>query len=164
MVADSLVPLVARAFYALSDTRTPALVAIGSVVLNLFLLIIFTRYGLAGIGLAYVVSRVLSLSALFGLLGKKMGNLGAAYIMQGAWRMLFASVLSGAAAYATLRFMAPQVDMHTFVGIFAQGITAGGVGVLSYLMLVLTWKLPEVNFVKRWLISAWRLSLHLVRG
>lgn len=164
MVADSLVPLVARAFYALSDTRTPALVAIGSVVLNLFLLIIFARYGLGGIGLAYVASRVLSLSALFGLLGKRMGNLGAEYIMQGAWRMLFASIFSGAAAYATLRFMAPQVDMHTFFGIFAQGVTAGGVGILSYLILALTWKLPEVNFVKRWLISAWRLSLYLIRG
>lgn len=164
MVADSLVPLVARAFYALSDTRTPALVAIGSVVLNLFLLIILARYGLGGIGLAYVASRVLSLSALVGLLGKRMGNLGAEYIMQGVWRMLFASILSGAAAYATLRFMAPQVDMHTFFGIFAQGVTAGGVGVLSYLILALTWKLPEVNFVKRWLISAWRISLRLARG
>ncbi len=163
MVADSLVPLVARAFYALSDTRTPALVAVSSVVLNLFLLMIFARYGLGGIGLAYVASRVLSLSALVGLLGKKIGDLGAAYIMQGAWRMLFASVLSGAAAYATLWFMAPQVNMHTFIGIFMQGTTAGSVGVLSYLALAFVWRLPEVNFVKRWLVSAWQLSLHLGR-
>jgi hypothetical protein len=60
-----------------------------------------------------------------------------------------------------LWFMAPQVNMHTFVGIFMQGATAGSVGALSYLALAFVWRLPEVNFVKRWLVSAWQLSLHL---
>lgn len=157
MIADSLVPLVARAFYALSDTRTPALVAVGTVLVNVILLISFYHYGLAGIGFAYVVSRAFSLAALVMLFGKRLGDVGAPYIVQGAWRMLVASVAAGAAAYGTLQVVAPLVDMHRFVGIFTQGVTAGAVGGLAYLALAMAWRLPEVEFIMRWLKAAWHV-------
>jgi len=159
MLADALVPLVARVFYALSDTRTPALVAVGTVVVNVILLIVFHPLGLAGIGLAYVFSRALSLSTLVALLGKRLGDLGGEQILQGLGRMLPAALLSGLSAYLMLRVIAPLVDMHTFLGIFIQGTVSGVVGVIIYLLV--TWNLPEVNFVKRWLASSWTLTSKL---
>jgi len=161
MVADSLVPLVARAFYALTDTKTPALVAIGTVVVNLILLIMLKPFGLAGIGLAYVASRAFSLATLVALLGKRLTTLGASYILAGLRSMLLAALVSGAAAYGTLHLLAPYVNLHTFIGVFAQGASAGLVGAGSYLAITLYWRLPEVSFVRRWLSAAWRGSQRL---
>jgi putative peptidoglycan lipid II flippase len=161
MVSDALVPLVARVFYALGDTRTPATVAIGTVVTNVLLLLALQPFGLAGIGLAYVLSRAVSLSLLVLLLGRRLGALGGEYILHGAWRMTGAALAAGSAAYATLHLLAPYVDMHTFIGIFTQGVGAGVVGVLTYLGLTTMWRLPEVEFVERWLVSAWRVTKRL---
>lgn len=161
MVADSLVPLVARAFYALGDTRTPALVAIGTVVTNVLLLLWLRVYGLPGIGLAYVVSRIFSLGTLTSLLGKRLGTLGADYIMRGTRRMLAAAVAAGAVAYAGLHLLAPYVNLHTFIGVAAQGAGAGTLGVLAYVALTLVWRLPEVAFVRRWCTAAWQVTTRL---
>jgi putative peptidoglycan lipid II flippase len=157
MVADSLVPLVARAFYALTDTKTPALVAVGTVVINIALLVITRPFGLAGIGLAYIVSRVFNLSLLITLLGKRLTRLGADYILSGAARMLIASLISGGVAYGTLQVLAPYVNLHTFIGVLVHGGLAGLLGVMCYLLMAGWWRLPEMDFIKRWLRSAWQL-------
>lgn len=161
MVADSLVPLLARAFYALSDTITPAVVAISTVALNVVLLIMLYTWGLSGIGLAYVISRVLSLSALFFILGWKLKSLGASYILSGAKIMLGAALLAGASTYAMLHLLAPYLDLHTFVGIATQGILSGLVGVIVYTGLTMWWGAVEVEFIKRWLRSAWGIMARL---
>lgn len=163
MVSDSLVPLMARAFYALSDTRTPAVTALCTVAINVALLLMLRPYGLPGIGFAYVISRTFSLVTLVLLLAKRFGDLGAAYIIRGARLMLLAGLAGGAVAYGTLRLLAPLVDMHTFLGIFIQGVGAGVVGSLSYLVLAMLWGLPEVAFVKSWLQGAWRIVCQLWR-
>ncbi len=161
MVSDSLVPLVARVFYALGDTKTPAWTAVGTVAVNLVLLLVLKTYGLAGIGFAYVLSRAFSLSLLVLFLGKRLGQLGGEYILQGATRMTLAGVAAGGVAYGALHVLAPLVDMHTFVGIFIQGVGAGALGALSYVLLAMLWHLPEVQFVERWLGSAWRITKRL---
>jgi peptidoglycan biosynthesis protein MviN/MurJ (putative lipid II flippase) len=139
----------------------PALVALGSVVLNVALLFGLYQFGLTGIGLAYVLSRLLSLAMLLILLTRRLGSLGADYIMSGGRVMLGAAVSAGAAAYVTLWHVLPYVNQHTFVGIFVQGTAAGLVGVLYYFALTMYAKLPEVEFMERWLTSAWRLTRRL---
>ncbi|MBI5466552.1 MAG: murein biosynthesis integral membrane protein MurJ [Candidatus Kerfeldbacteria bacterium] len=161
MVADSLVPLLARAFYALRDTKTPALVAVATVFTNLVLLIITHPFGLAGIGLSYVVSRALNLALLVTLLGRRLKGLGADYILSGAARMLIASLMAGGAAYGTLQVLAPYVNLHTFIGVLTHGGAASLIGGGGYLILSFWWRLPEINFISRWLKSAWRVMLKL---
>lgn len=157
MVSDSLVPLVARAFYALQDTRTPVIISLISILINVTMLITLSGFGLAGVGMAYVSSSVINLALLLAVLGKKMPSLGADGILQGARSMTAAAVLAGAGAYATLHLVAPLVDMRTFMGIAVQGFSAGTVGVVSYLTLTLLWRLPEVEFMRRWVRAAWRV-------
>lgn len=157
MVSDSLVPLVARVFYALQDTRTPVIISVVSILVNFVLLISLSRFGLAGIGMAYVASSVTNLGLLLAVLGKKLPNLGADVILRGSRTMTAAAVVAGAGAYATLRTIAPLVNMRTFLGIATQGLVAGLVDVACYLIIVLAWRLPEVEFVRRWLRSAWKV-------
>lgn len=158
IVADSVIPLVARAFYALHDTRTPMLAGLASIALNLTLLMSLRSFGLAGVGLAYVSSSVLNLVILLSVLGGRLSQLQADDVLKGLRPMVVASLVAGAAAYGTLRLVAPLVDMDTFVGIFVQGASAGLLGVVSYFALALVMRLPEVEFLKRWLRAAWAIA------
>jgi putative peptidoglycan lipid II flippase len=59
VIAQSLVPIMSRAFYALQNTKTPVVIAISSIVLNLILALVFTFYlhwGINGLALSYVVA------------------------------------------------------------------------------------------------------------
>ena len=56
-------------------------------------------------------------------------------------------------AYYTLNIMAPLVDMHTFLGIFTQGFVAGMIGLLTYIILSILFKLDEVQIIKKMLLK-----------
>lgn len=163
MVAESLVPLVARAFYAMSDTRTPAVVSLLTVTIYITLLILFRPYGLAGVGLAYVCSRALNVSALLALLGRRLGSLGADEIIRGGVRMSLAALAAGIVTYATLQVVAPIVNMRTFVGIAFQGVSAGLLGVVCYLAFVKLWRLVEVQEFWLTLSRVWLQVRRLMR-
>lgn len=76
LVAFSTVNILARAFYALGDTRTPMKISIGCLVVNLILsamLIGPLRQG--GLGLANTATSICNVSLLFFALRKKLGKL-----------------------------------------------------------------------------------------
>lgn len=150
MVADSLIPLAARAFYAARDTITPVVASIISIVVNVVFLILLKPYGLVGIGMAYVAASLINLMVLLALLGKSLDETVVHSINKYLLPVLTASLAAGACAYAVLRFLANIVNMQTFVGIFIQGVTAGLVGTACYLTLAVTFKLPEVNLIRKW--------------
>ncbi len=157
IVSDSLIPLVARTFYALQDTKTPVIAAFLSIIVNLGLLITLKSYGLAGVGLAYIFSSLTNLLVLIIFLGKRLGSLGSKHIINGVWQMSLGSLAAAATAYGTLYLIEPFVNMNTFWGIFIQGLSAGLVGIFSYLAVSLAIGMSELNFVRSWLISAWRV-------
>ena len=157
IAADSVLPLVARTFYALKDTKTPVAAALVSIAINVLLLITLRSFGLAGVGIAYVCSSIVNLTLLVAILGNRLGNLGASWIIAGVWRMMIGSLAAAAAAYGTLYLVAPHVNMNTFVGVFTQGFSAGLVGVVSYVVVSVALNLPEVQFARRWLWGALKL-------
>jgi hypothetical protein len=59
---------------------------------------------------------------------------------------LLGSLAAGLAAYGTLYFIAPLVDMRTFLGIFIQGLFAGLIGVAVYIIVGLLMKSQEMFF------------------
>lgn len=157
IISDSLIPLVARTFYALKDTKTPVRAALISIIVNLTLLLSLQKFSLVGIGLAYVGSSIVNLLILLAILGHRLGNLGSKWVISGLSRIIIGSLGAAGAAYGTLHLLAPLVNMSTFIGIFSQGLLAGMAGVLSYLVIALVFNLSEVHFIKRWLTNAWRL-------
>ena len=57
--------------------------------------------------------------------------------------------MAGIIVYGSLQIIASWVDMHTFIGIFMQGLGAGLMGLLTYLILSIVFKLDEIYIVKR---------------
>lgn len=147
MVADSVLPLIARVFYALGDTRTPAYTSIGVVILNVILLFAFRPWGLTGIGASYVISRTVNAGVLLGLLTRRIGGLNAGEILQAVQPMVLAACVGGLAAYGCLHLTASIFNLHTFAGVFMHGSLAGLVGAVVYFLITRYWRITEAEIL-----------------
>jgi len=152
--AQGLIPLLARSFYAYEDTKTPMMVSIFSIILNIILSWQLSNYfAVFGLAIAFSISSIINMLLLYIFLHLKVCNINDNLIIKSILKISFNSVLAGAVAYAVLQFLAPLVDMQTFLGIFTQGFVAGLVGLLSYLVLGIVFRLEELDIVKRMLIK-----------
>lgn len=153
LVTQALFLLVARAYYAAGNTRTPLILGVVDIIVSiassLLLLWSFENNQLfqSFVGALLRVSDVPGTSVLMLALGDSIGSivqclLGVILLardfsvpVRGVGRLFFqtfcASVIGGACTYATLLFFGPLVDTTTLVGIVSQGVPAGIVGLLS---------------------------------
>jgi putative peptidoglycan lipid II flippase len=95
--------VLSRAFYALSDTLTPVLIGVASLVSNIVLSLILVNFigdpnslergPFAGLALANSVTTLLEALALWWLLRRRIGSINDGYVWNGLWCTLAASIL-----------------------------------------------------------------------
>jgi putative peptidoglycan lipid II flippase len=135
LFAQALVPLLARFFYALQDTKTPFLVGLFSAVVNVFLAMPMAgRWGVIGLAAAFSVSSILNFCLLWILLRVKFGSLDEKKILGSAFKISVAAVLMAFSIQGMKAALAPFVDMQTFLGILGQGLGAGLVGLAVFIV------------------------------
>ncbi len=129
LTGHSLIEILARAFYALHDTWTPALTAAMAVGVNvglgLLLPPLFRRAGMpahAGLALANALAALVEMGWLLRQMERRLGGLGG--LADGVFRAGLASLLMGGAVWLTLRFLPPAAWLQSMVGV--------GVGVAAY--------------------------------
>lgn len=115
IAGHSLLELLSRAFYALSDTRTPVLVGVASMISNIILSLVFVRVvgspgslsrgAFAGLALANSLTTLLEGAALWLLLRRRIGDLNDRFILTGALKSLVAALGMGAFLWALNRFI-----------------------------------------------------------
>lgn len=165
--AQSLIPLFSRAFYALEDTKTPVVVNVCFVAVNIALSFLFLSLMRAGgdfahgvvalfkvadvggaavlaLPLAFSVSAVLNLMALWVAFSRKIESFDGTAIISSLWKINIAALAMAIAVYMTLRIVAPLVDMDTFAGIFIQGVIAFFVGFVVYCAAAFALRVPEL--------------------
>jgi putative peptidoglycan lipid II flippase len=112
----SLTKILAPAFYALDDGRTPMLVSIASVAVNgaaAFTLVQWAGLGVAGLALSVSLVAVLSSAALFAVLRLRLGGLGGAPLASSAVRIAIASAVMGAVCAAAAAWLPVPVSRST---------------------------------------------------
>jgi putative peptidoglycan lipid II flippase len=102
MIAQSMLAILNRAFYASNDTKTPLYVGTVSIILNFVFCFIFLKadLGPAGMSLAYSIQSVVNMSAMMYIISKKMNGMG--------WKKLFAyslKLLEAAAVMGVVIFV-----------------------------------------------------------
>lgn len=105
LIAFSVVNILARAFYALGDTKIPMLISIVCLALNLFFsawLIFPFRQG--GLGIANTMSSLINVALLLYSLNKKMKHLDLKPLQNKLLTMAFCAALSGITAWMTSRY------------------------------------------------------------
>lgn len=149
LVAYSVVNILARAFYALSDTKTPMKISVLCLVLNaVFTLALIWQFQQVGLGIANSASAIINMSLLFMALRKKLGKLELAQLRRNLPSLLGAAVAAGAAAWWAARLWANQfghANLSTRVGEVFLPMTAAS---LVYFGLAWWLKVPFLDDIK----------------
>jgi len=150
LFAQGLIPLLARSFYAFEDTKTPMTISILSILLNIVLSWFLSHaLGVMGLALAFSFSSIVNMLLLYIVLHFRIEHINDTLIFNSLIKISFNSLIAGITTYGSLHLLAPLVNMHSFLGVFIQGCGAGLIGLLTYLILSILFKLDEVQIIKK---------------
>lgn len=146
MITQSIVSTMNRGFYAVHDTKTPLLIGLGSVVMNIgfgFLFYKTTKLGATGMALSYSIISTVNSIFLIILLNRKLKDIKLEKFFSFALRSVPPSLVMG--AFLWLMNMVP-VHLSTKpmqLLYLALEIVAGA---LVYLMVALIFKVDEAHY------------------
>lgn len=157
LAAQAAILLLIRGFYALKDTKTPAIVSILSVAIYIwlgFLLIRVFAFDVWGLGLSYAVSTNISFVLLLYFLGQKVGGFPQDSLILPALKMLLAAVVAAIALYIPIKALDQLVfDTTRTINLLILTGIASFFGLSVYLILVWVMKVKElstfINLLKR---------------
>lgn len=163
IAGHSLLEVLSRGFYALSDTITPVAIGVASIVLNIALSLIFiavigdpaslTRGAFGGLALANSVATLLEAVVLWVLLRRRMSQHTAPvpdHLLPGMARMLLAA--GGMAGAVTVVLALLGADAPGWVRLIAGGVAGG----LAYGGLALLLRIDEATTVPRLVLARLR--------
>jgi putative peptidoglycan lipid II flippase len=145
LVGHALIQILARAYYASKDTRTPLALTLVSIGTNIVLSVLLApMYGINGLALANSVATLAEAVLFFALLAPrarlKIVGLGTASL-----KVVAASLLMGIAMFAFIRATNITVDLQqTKVGLFLQTAVAMAVGVVAYVGAATVFRVSEL--------------------
>ena len=141
--AHAVVELVVRAFYALHDTKTPVMVGIGAMVLNVILsltfIAIFEALGWmphGGLALSNSLATTIEMTVLLGIIRRRLGGLQGKRMLPSLARIGLASLLMGAVAGALAWLLKDQ-------GAWLAAGVAITIGLVQYVTASLALGSPE---------------------
>jgi putative peptidoglycan lipid II flippase len=106
LTAHSLIAVLARAFYALQDTRTPVMAALVAVVVNVVVAnALVGPLGLQGLAIAIAVAAWLETVTLVVLLERRVEDLGLGHMWLVLAKALLASLAGAAVSFAVQRLL-----------------------------------------------------------
>ncbi len=167
LVAQSLIPLFARAFYARQNTKTPVAISLVGMVINI-VLSYFLSQGLSivGVALGFVIATTVQCILLFVALHRsfvvqdhvnqsELHVFDSTIVVQ-SLKILFSSILLGGVSYLTLYLIDPILNTHTVFGIFAQASIATVMGTVVYVIMTRYLGIKESQAIGRSIGKLWR--------
>ena len=156
--AQGLIPLLARSFYALGDTKTPTNIAFISIITNIITAFYLSGiFGVQGLAMAFSISSIINMLLLYLVLYYRVDLLDNNKVFSVLLIVTLNSLIAGFVTNRILHLIAPLLNTRTFIGIFTQGLLAGLCGLIIYLILSILFKLEEVRIVKNKLLQSWHL-------
>lgn len=148
MLAQAVIQLLARSFYALQDTKTPLLVSILSLLVNVGAALILVNYlNVVGLAAAISISATLNALILLLILSKRLEGLPWRDLGNLLLRVTLASSVMGIVGYGMLRVVDWVVPTEKAWGLFFQTSITVVVGILVYLVIAKILQVPETRMV-----------------
>lgn len=136
LFAQGLTPLLARAFFALHDTKTPVIISLLSVVVNISgALIAVPIMGVIGLALAFSIASIIQVALLYAALHHKVGSLREKEFFNSIFRISVAAIGAVFFLQVAKYAIANVIDMQTFIGVLVQFLVSGFVGALVYIAM-----------------------------
>lgn len=153
LIGHSLVEVLSRAFYAVHDTRTPVLVGVGAMSLNILLSIVFSRWfqslgwmAHGGLALANSLATGLESVILLVLVRKKLQGINGREVLKGGLISLAGSAIMGLAVYGFINFVPLSSRVLSLIG----GVV---IGVTVYALVLWLLRVPEFQSAKKALLA-----------
>ncbi len=157
LVGQSLIPVLSRAFFAFSNTKTPFVIGVISELISIIAaLLLMKPLGAAGLALASSIGVTVNLILLWVNLRSETKTLGENKIWPMVFQVTAASFVMGLIVQLLKYPLAKLFNQQFFWGILGQGVFAGGLGLLFYGLVCYFLQVPEFmqlknSFEKRWL-------------
>jgi putative peptidoglycan lipid II flippase len=152
LVGHSVVEITSRAFYAMQDTRTPVIIGVSIMTLNVVLSIIlgpfFLRLGwlaIGGLALANSIATSLEAVLLLVIMRKRLNGLEGTRILQLLWKVVLAVIIMGFLIW----WVTTGIQLADGF-ILLIGAASGG---FLYMLSLLILKVDEFNFLIRLFLS-----------
>ena len=165
--AQSLIPLISRAFYAFQNTRIPVLISLISIILNICFSFFFVwslgssnifsslfsgilklegikEIAILGLPLAFSLANIINFIVLLKLFARKINWWHPQDILKSFSKIILATLLMGVVAYSLLYALDLFLDTRTFIGIFLQGVLAAIVGIMVYCLVMILLRSKEI--------------------
>jgi putative peptidoglycan lipid II flippase len=146
LVAFSTVNILARAFFALGDTKTPMKISLACLTLNLLValaLVVPLKQG--GLGIANTITSICNAGLLFLALRKKLARLEMESLRAMIWPLAAAGIAAGIIAWTGWQFWENKFGHETLAlkigAVFVPAIAAG----LIYVILALAFRVPAAK-------------------
>lgn len=156
LFAQGLTPLLARAFYARQDTKTPVFCSIITMALNAALTYYFgIKFGVVGMAAGFSIASIFNALILYLILRSKIAEaIGTAslllrdkYLFTETVKIIGASLFMGLAGYATLYIIAPLVNTHTVIGLLIQLTLAFFISMTVFIIAGKLLKIPQTSHI-----------------
>ncbi|NLC52334.1 MAG: murein biosynthesis integral membrane protein MurJ [Firmicutes bacterium] len=149
-----------RSFFALKDTRTPMLAALGMVGLNaVFNYLLIRPLSHGGIALGTSLSGAFAAFFLLYLLWRRLGHLGGKHLLSVTLRCLAAALLMGLALHLGLPFLAPYLAPGTITRFLVMGAVIAAAAAFYFFLLYL-FRVREIS----WILDLFSRFLNKKRG
>jgi putative peptidoglycan lipid II flippase len=151
--------LLTRTFYAMQDTRTPAIVNVGAATVNVGAALLYTGplgLGLRGMALAHATSYVAGAAALLVLLRHRLGTVDGRRVAATVAKAAVAAAASASAAYAVVSAWSVASDERRTL---LQGGRVGAAivaGVLVFAVTALILRIGEVDDLRKAVLRRFR--------
>jgi len=167
LFAQALIHLLARAFYALQDSKTPVIIGAFSVFINVFASIVFVigfKLPIWGLGLSTSIANIFNALSLIILLDKKVGNFNQKQIITETIKIFIVSFLTAFALYIPMKLLDQLIFDTTRVSglLLLTGLTSF-FGFCFYLFLSWIFKVEVVKSFAS-LIEKFETFHKLLRG
>lgn len=166
--AQSLIPLISKAFYSFQNTKTPVLISLWSIGINILGSFFFvwvlnnnnyfsdfvsqslklqgiSNFAILGLPIAFAIAGIFNFIILLKAFDKKIKSWNPQLILDSLWKMIIGCVLMAVIVYTFLYIADLFFDTHTFIGIFLQAAIAAGGGAIIYFILTFFLKSPEAK-------------------
>lgn len=141
LFAHSGLEILTRAFYAMHDTKTPVLIGVGAMVVNVALsLALIAPLAQGGLALANSIATILETGILFFILRARMGNIDAGRILGSLARIAVGTGAMGGAITAV-------VSAFNARGAAFVAILGAGVGAAVYFIAMMLLRADEIAYV-----------------
>ena len=148
--AQGGIHLSSRAFYAFQDTRTPVLMAVLGIIVNIILSILLIgplQHG--GLALAYSIGGIVNLFLLMWALRRRLGHVNIRSILKSSLQTLFASGIMGIAAWLIAWACEALFGIEGKGAQAVQLFSAGILSVIVFMLVAKLMKMPEADTVFR---------------